>query len=125
GDRIVHLAMRLQRQLQLHWREFGGDRLPLLLVGHHLRVPTRPVAHHSLLPFTELSQLCCRYRYSRADGNSGQPHLIEATNFCPNQGGPRSTRRLEGFVNLTEDWSMRLQDAGGSEPAAGTYVPPP
>jgi hypothetical protein len=30
-----------------------------------------------------------------------------------------------GFVNLTEDWSEQLQDAGGSEPAAGTYVRPP
>ena len=37
---------------------------------------------------------------------------------------PTFSTALERFVNLTEDWTKRLQ-AAESEPAADTYAPPP
>lgn len=37
---------------------------------------------------------------------------------------PAFSTALKRFINLTEDWTKRLQ-AAGSEPATDTYVPPP
>jgi hypothetical protein len=37
---------------------------------------------------------------------------------------PGFSAALERFINLTEDWTKRLQ-AAESEPAANTYAPPP
>ena len=37
---------------------------------------------------------------------------------------PAFSAAKERFINLTEDWTNRLQ-AAASEPAANTYAPPP
>jgi hypothetical protein len=37
---------------------------------------------------------------------------------------PGFSAALERFINLTEDWTKRLQ-AAESEPAANAYAPPP